>query len=133
MSPGVEFVSEGLNSLSAPDPRLISFTVVLVIRTELGCACRSLALNKLVVNFASDDVSPKLGARKLDPQDPWKVSPASSSGIQSNDTFGLLVPLPRSLYWSCRHEAAICSFRKRGKLKALSKTGMFSSAKPAQT
>src|SRR5665213_2364780 len=84
--------------------------------------------NILVAMFVD---SPKEGARKDVPHEPRIVAPRSSDTSQLKPSFGLLVP-PKSLYWSCRHDASKSSFAKPGIAFASPKIGTFNCAKPAQ-
>ena len=83
--------------------------------------------------FEIGENSPKLGARKDEPQEPLIVRPMSSETVQLNAAFGLLVP-PTSLYWSWRHDPSISSLRIRGSaLDRLSTTTFRCSFSPENT
>src|SRR5207302_11204278 len=82
--------------------------------------------------FDTGENSPKLGARKDEPHEPFSVSPISSETVQLNAAFGLLVP-PTSLYWSWRQEPSSSRRLTPGKAFASPMIGTFSWLKTAQT
>src|SRR5882724_8927579 len=88
--PGMLLVCDGALMRLAPDPKGAAEPQLMLMLAVW--ATRSFAFQPEMALLASGEVSPKPGARKLLPQEAWKVTPASSDGIQSAEIFGLEVP-----------------------------------------
>src|SRR5947207_5730320 len=123
-----------LNSFSAPEPGIgapliqeMSILAFVDWKTAVGMSQAVIAV------LAMGETSPNTGARKDVPHEPLTERPASSETIQVKASFGLLVPAPKSLYWSCRHDASKSSFLIPGRALASPKTGTFNCVKTAQT
>ena len=127
-----------LNNFSAPDPgggRPVAGsqdTTILALFWKNAESLRFCSPHPFHATFEIGENSPKLGARNDEPQEPLIVRPISSETVQLNAAFGLLVP-PTSLYWSCRHDPSISSFRIRGSELASPMIGTFTCVNTAQT